>query len=119
MSTTIQDGVRYTCPRCGSADVQASMWAWEDANAPHDIEIDWESDVGCSEKWHCRDCDRGDFLPHENNKGGAVGGEWRRCGTCGKSIKQYGAEWFHADGVIYRHVARPVSGSAEGQRAGE
>ncbi len=41
------------------------------------------------------------------------------CVTCGKPIEQYGEEWLHADGVIYRHVARPVSGSAEGQRAGE
>lgn len=59
----IEDNKVYTCPECDSEHICVTMFCSVHPNA-QDVDVDWESDVGDSDKWSCDDCGHTGFLPN-------------------------------------------------------
>ena len=68
MGSILAENVKYSCPECGSEDVECSLWCWVKANDQESVSIDWQTDVGMSSSWFCDSCGRGIFLPKEEEK---------------------------------------------------
>lgn len=58
----LSDNKVYTCPECDSECLSVSMRCSVNPNT-NDIDVDWESDVGDSDKWTCEECGNSGFLP--------------------------------------------------------
>lgn len=75
----------YTCPECDSENLSVSMRCSVNPNT-NDVEVDWESDVGDSDKWSCDDCGHSGFLPDVESLD-----ESMTCALCGKVEAEHDA----------------------------
>ena len=79
------DNKVYTCPECKSEHLSVSMRCSVNPNT-NDVEVDWESDVGDSDKWSCDDCGHSGFLPDVESLD-----ESMTCALCGKVEDEHDA----------------------------
>lgn len=73
----------YTCPECDSEQLSVSMRCSVNPNT-NDVDVDWESDVGDSDKWTCDECGHCGFLPNVASLDEDEDNETLTCDLCGK-----------------------------------
>lgn len=108
----LNDDNFYTCPECDSENLSVSMRCSVNPNT-NDVEVDWESDVGDSDKWSCDNCGHCGFLPNtedidaDDEKDDNTD-ELMTCGLCGKQEPEHDAiprGWIpdYLDGEEHKH----------------
>lgn len=73
----------YTCPECDSEHLSVSMRCSVNPNT-NDVDVDWESDVGDSDKWTCDECGNSGFLPNVESLDDDDDNGTLTCDLCGK-----------------------------------